>query len=577
MKSIRTKISILNVIAISIALTVAAVIASISFASFAHKSTEKNVELLCETGKNNLNYYIKSVEQSVKTVSTLIDNDLDETIDDTNLTTSYRSHMEFARKVFNESSDNTNGVFSYYYRVDLEVTDATGGRDTGEKGFWFIYNDITKDFEEHVVSALDESACPWFYTPKNENRAVWLLPYSTDNLEDVYVISYNVPVYRTISGTKSFVGVVGIEISYRTLGEQIKDIKALNHGYAFIVENEKGTIIYHPNIDLYGVTEEDRPQTPKEFVDGLKRGDRHIEYTYEGTPKHCYVLPLGNDNMMSIVVCAPTSDINNIWLDVVIKIIVAALVIIGSFIAVTIIFSRQITKPLHKLTDAAEEINRGNYDVNLDYKKDDEIGVLTTAFNKLVTNLGGYISDLNTLAYADALTSVGNRSAFNVCLRDIQKRIGEKEKGLQFGVVIFDCDDLKVINDDHGHDKGNVYLRNASHLIARVFEHSVVYRIGGDEFAVVLQGEDYEKRNELKRIFLEKSAEICSFAKEPWEEIRVSIGLAEYDPEVDNTAEEVAVHADHLMYENKRERKKGRKQKKVALNERLFFRKLILF
>lgn len=558
MKSLRTKISILNVIAISVALIVAAIIASVSFANFAHSSTERTVELLCETGKNNLNYYFKSVEQSVKTVSTLLDNDLDETIKDDDLTNTYKKHMDFAKKVFKEASKNTNGVFSFYYRVDLDVTDATGGRETGEKGFWFLYSETTKTFEEHTVSPLDESECPWFYQPKEKGEPVWLLPYSTDNLEDVYVISYNIPVYRNVNNaSKSFVGVVGIEISYNTLGEQIKDIKALSNGYAFIIENENGTIIYHPNIDLYGVSEEERPQAPKTFVDALKHGDKHVEYVYEGVAKHCYILPLGNDNMMSIVVCAPTSAVNALWLSVVTKIIIAALVLIAIFIAVTILFSHRITRPLKELTRVAEEINKGNYNVKIDYEGQDEIGVLTTTVNKLVENLSGYINDLNALAYSDALTSVHNKSAFDVRLHEIQEKIDNGEE-VEFGIAIFDCDDLKAINDQFDHDKGNVYLKNSSHLICRVFQNSLVYRVGGDEFSIVLQGEDFKNREALKKYFIEKSAEICSFAKVPWEEIRVSIGIAEYDPKVDSSVKDVVVHADHLMYENKRERKKQR-------------------
>lgn len=559
MRSIRAKITILNVIAISIALIVAAVIASVSIATFAHSSTEQTVELLCQTGKNNLNYYFKSVEQSTNTVSTLIENDLEETIKDDDYANSFREHIEYADDVFLEASENTNGVFSYYYRVDLSITDETGGRETGEKGFWYIANekDGKSVFESHEVSALDESACPWFHKPKAEGKALWLLPYSTDNLDNVYVISYNVPVYRRIGeNERRFVGVVGIEISYHTLGDQIKNIKVLQNGYAFIVDKETGLIIYHPFIDLYGKTEEERPITPPEFVKGLQRGDQHIVYKYEGVEKHCHILELSNG--MCVVVTVPTSDISNVWFSVVIKIVIAALVLIAIFITVTVLFARRITKPLKDLTVAAEEIDKGNYNVKLDYKGRDEIGILTSTVDRLIQNLGGYIADLNSLAYADALTDVRNKSAFDIVVREVQKRIDEKEEGLQFAIAIFDCDDLKTINDEFGHDKGNVYLRNASHLMCRVFQKSVIYRVGGDEFAIILTDDDFKRRETLKNQFLKKSAEICSFAKEAWEEIRVSVGIATYDPSIDKTVQDVIIHADHLMYANKRDRKKGK-------------------
>ena len=557
MKSIRTKISILNVVAISIALVVAAVIASISIASFAHSSSEKTVELSCQTGKNNLNYYFKSIEQSVNTVSNLISADLDERIDDNDLATSYHDHSNYAEMIFKQSAENTNGVFDFYYRVDLDITDATGGRETGEKGFWYIYSDESKQFEKHTVSPLDESACPWFHMPKQEGKAMWLLPYSTDNLDNVYVLSYNVPIYRTLpNNEKDFVGVAGIEISYLTLGEQIKDIKVLKNGYAFLVENESGAIIWHPKEDLYGMTAEERPQTPKDFTKGLTAGKKHIVYSYKGVRKHCHLLPLGDTIGMSIVVAVPESDINEIWLSVVIEILIAAVVLIAFFISITLLFSRRFTKPLRDLTIAAEEINKGNYAVKLDYKGEDEIGVLTTTVNILIANLRGYINDLNSLAYADALTEVRNKSAFDVLVRELQKCIDNKEKGLEFAIAIFDCDDLKTINDEYGHDKGNVYLKNSSHLMCRVFQKSIVYRIGGDEFAIILRDEDFKNRDSLKNLFVSKSAEICALAKEPWEQIRVSVGIAAYDDHIDKTVEDVLIHADNLMYANKRERKK---------------------
>ena len=538
MHSLRTKITLLNVIAVSAALLTATVIGVVSIANFGHDSSEKEMKLLCKEGKNSLNDYFDSVEQSAETISGLIQVDLKDA-DLSNLA----SHVEKADLFFKESIEHTEGVATYYYRFDPEVTN--------EQGFWYV--DEGDGLKSHAVTNISENDCPWFYGPKKDGFASWLLPYNTDSLESYTVISYNVPVYKATT----FVGVVGIEISYKTLGEQIKDIKALESGYAYIVENNNGTIIYHPKIDLLGMDPDDRPDTPKEFKKAFKRGDEHIEYTFEGIKKHCCVLPLGTDNM-SVVVCVPLAEVNNVWLKVVLQTVVAALIVVAASVVVTILFSRHLTRPLKDLTVAAEEIDKGNYNVHLNYKEDDEMGKLTNTVNTLIHNLGGYINDLNTLAYADALTSVRNRSAYDVAMRELQKRIVMNER-VEFAIALFDCDDLKVINDEYGHDKGNVYLRNACHLICRIFERSVVYRVGGDEFVVILQNEDYKERDILKTRFIKKSAEISAFAKEGFEKIRVSVGIAAYDPRIDRSVKDVAIHADHLMYENKRDRKQNNK------------------
>ena len=551
MRSIRTKSILLNLISLVAAITITTFIGAFYVAEKGHDHSAQSLALLCENGKSNLNNYFKSVEQSVNTISSLIDANLD-ALDDATFDTSFANHIEQARLIFSEASANTNGVITYYYRMDPEISN-----ETNQLGFWYIDLDGSGFVEHEVTDISDERFdCLWFFETKEAGHPIWLPPYVTDNL-DIYVVSYNVPVYRKQNnGSNRFIGVVGIEISYNTLGEQIKDIKIHRSGFAYIVENENGSIIYHPKIDILSMPEDQRPSIPSGFLKQLKSGHHHIEYTFQGVEKHGYWLELSND--MSVVVAVPLSEVNETWIKIVVQIIVVALIIITIATVLSIIFARRITKPLRELTEAAERISKGDYKVELSYKGDDEIGVLTSTMNRLITHLGGYIQDINSLAYGDSLTKVKNKNAFDVALHEMQTRIINKEQGLEFAIAILDCDDLKAINDKHGHDKGNVYLKNSSILMVSVFRHSDVYRIGGDEFAIILEGEDYEFRKELLQCFIEKSAEICAFAKEPWERIKVSIGIAVYDPEVDNSAEDVMIHADHLMYANKRERKKNK-------------------
>ena len=546
MHSVRTKIALLNVVSIIIAIFVAALISSIYVANFGHQSVEQSLTLLCETGKSNINYYLKSVEQSVNTVSRLIDQDLDD-IDEADFDAGLAKHMDEARVFFHEASENTNGVLTYYYRVDPVITEKTG-----EKGFWYTNLD-GKGFVEHEVTDIsdDQNECIWFYTPKSTGRPVWLSPYVTDNL-DAIVISYNVPVYRH----NAFIGVVGIEISYHTLGAQIKNIKVLQSGFAYIIENSDGSIIYHPYIDILSMPEEERPSMPKGFYDGFVSGQHHLTYTFQGVAKHAHWLNLSNN--MSIVVCVPEAEVESTWQPIVLQIVLGAGAVIAVIAVATIFITRSLTRPLKELTVAAEEINKGNYDVVLKSRRNDEIGLLTTTMGKLVDHLGTYIGDLNNLAYSDALTSVKNKSSFDLDLQAIQSRIDKGEE-IEFAIAMFDCDGLKDINDKYGHDKGNVYLKNSSILMGKIFSHSDLYRIGGDEFVAILMGEDYQNREELKKEFFRRSEEMSSFAKEGWEKVNVSLGIASYDKDIDSYAEDVLIHADHLMYENKRQRKRKRK------------------
>ena len=159
---------------------------------------------------------------------------------------------------------------------------------------------------------------------------------------------------------------------------------------------------------------------------------------------------------------------------------------------------------------------------------------------------------LNKKAFVDALTSVRNRNAYAEYIEELQQKLDNKEK-LEFAIGVFDCDNLKTVNDQNGHDKGDEYLKAASRLICRIFSHSPVFRIGGDEFAVILQNDDYQNREELFIQFRKSRAEIC-------EQVNITLGLAVYDPHKDISVIDVARRADQEMYENKRSRKEELKR-----------------
>lgn len=173
------------------------------------------------------------------------------------------------------------------------------------------------------------------------------------------------------------------------------------------------------------------------------------------------------------------------------------------------------------------------------------------------------VNDLNKRVFVDALTSVRNRGAFSNYIATLQERLDKKEP-LAFAISVFDCDNLKKINDQDGHDKGDIYIKTASQLICRIFQHSPVFRVGGDEFAVILQNEDYQNREALAEKFEETRIKLCAAARNRWEEPHVAIGVAVYDPELDGTVDDTVRRADKKMYENKRLRKEQARQKEQA-------------
>ena len=534
MHSIRTKITAMTVCVVIIAMAVATVFGVVAIRNIGTRSANQLLLLLCETGEKNLDHYFESVEQSVEMVSAYVESDLDG-LDDAHL----QAHLDRVSDIFMKLTYKTNGVLTYYYRIDPTVS-------TKAKGFWYVNLD-GEGFKPHEVTDItlydtqDTSALVWFTVPKATGSSVWLPPYITDNL-DVRVISYNVPVY--FDGR--FVGVIGIESDYSTMAEEVNHITLYENGFAFLNDAD-GNIIYHPRMDV--TTMETQPKVPA----GLLSEDKFIRYTFEGVEKQAVWLPLSNGMRLNVTV--PVQEISAEWQDWSFKIIVTFVVLLAVFIFFVMHFAGRLTKPLRALTAAAERVDEGDYDCMLEYDGQDEVGILTRTFNRMIPHLKTYIEDLNDLAYADALTSLHNKGAFDICIRNIQSQIEEPGGTLEFAVCIFDCNDLKTVNDGSGHDKGDIYLKETATIICEVFEHSPVFRIGGDEFAALLLNNDYKNRDALLQLFDERCSEKRSRETDSWERVDVARGIAVYDPAEDDSVNDVVRRADKNMYEDKWKRK----------------------
>lgn len=538
MHSLRTRFTVLTICVVMLAVSSLSLTSILFIRSTERSKSDQLLLLLCETGEKNLNNYFRGVQKSVSKMADYTESDLHK-VDDKSLNT----HIQKARKYFDEVASKTNGVLTYYYRIDPEVSKKV-------KGFW--YTNLNGDgFVEHKVTDItrynteDTSQLVWFTVPKREGKAIWIPPYITDNLNK-RVISYNVPIYCT----GKFIGVIGIEIDYTTMAEQINSIHLYSNGYAFLNDND-GNLFYHPRIDI---TKNPNVKTPKNIISD----STFFEYTYEGVEKQAAWLPLKNG--MRLNVSVPVYESEGSWARLFTNISVISLIILVLACIFTMFYTRHITKPLKQLTEAAENVDKGNYDYKLTYFKDDEVGKLTKTFKHLVDDFKKHIGDLNYKVFTDALTHIKNKAAFTAACNEIQEQIDNKSLKQPFAVGIFDCNNLKYINDVFGHEKGDIYLRKASSAICNVFVHSPVFRIGGDEFAVILRNFDYEHRESLLKQFEATTTEINASTKNKWETVDIAVGIADFDETSDQYISDVVRRADRIMYENKQKLKAGRRK-----------------
>ncbi len=536
MRSLKTKL------AVTMLFVIFAVILAITFLSVffirntATRKSDQLLLMLCKNGKYSLDYYFDSVQNSVNNITSFVESDL-EGLSDAQL----EKHMENAREYFDYVISQTNGVLTYYYRIDPAVSSKV-------KGFWYT-NLNGNGFSEHQVTDItlydvnDTSKLVWFTVPKFQGSPIWLPPYITDNL-DVRVISYDAPIYY--KGT--FIGVVGIEIDYSAMAKEVDSIKFYDHGYAFLSDAD-GTLFYHPYIDVANLpsgTTVHMPYTNTADSSSLK-------YVYNGVQKEAVWLPLSNGMYLNIAV--PIDETQGEWRGLIVNILIcSAIALIAAGIFLVFILGL-ITRPIEELTEAAEQVDKGNFDIELSYDQDDEIGRLTKSFKKLSGNMKAHINALNEQAFIDSLTHVRNKGAFLLAIEELQEQINNRSVDPNFALGEFDCDGLKRINDEYGHDKGDIYLKNACRTISDVFKRSPVYRVGGDEFYIILQHEDFHNREFLLSRLDKVIDEINASAENPWDQVCLSKGFAIYDPAEDNIVQKIMQRADTLMYENKRERK----------------------
>ncbi|MGX8704207.1 MAG: GGDEF domain-containing protein, partial [bacterium] len=155
-----------------------------------------------------------------------------------------------------------------------------------------------------------------------------------------------------------------------------------------------------------------------------------------------------------------------------------------------------------------------------------------------------HLAQAQSKANVDALTGVKSKYAWQNAEEQLGREIAE-HRSSEFAITVLDVNDLKKVNDLKGHQAGDRYLCDACKIICTIFKHSPVFRIGGDEFAVLSRGEDYARVEEL----VEKVSDHNAMALQTGG-IVIACGMAKYRDE--ETVTEVFACADQRMYENKR-------------------------
>ena len=255
------------------------------------------------------------------------------------------------------------------------------------------------------------------------------------------------------------------------------------------------------------------------------------------------------------------------------------LIIVVMVFLVLVYIYRHYIKKLSHLKDSVKLYSQGkNANIASDIEKNatgqDEISVLAMQVSSMILELENYMRNLletakelrdtkqkadamNELATKDALTGIRNKTAYDTAVKQLDQEIGQG--AIEFSIAMIDLNYLKRINDTFGHEQGNIAIKRLCYIVCHVFKHSPVFRIGGDEFIVILKNDDYKNRIQLLEDF-NKGIEVLSKDDKlsVWERVSAAIGMADFNPAVDSSVENVFARADKAMYQRKKEMKAAR-------------------
>ena len=507
MRSIRSKITAIAIAAILISMLIIVYIYYTMLQTESDKQAAETMNLLARNTEQTLEKYIESIEQSVEMAANLASDTLDSVIlVENNVAGSHAdpaartaeqaaaadqylaAHCTDIQEAFASVASRTNGVVTYYYCLSADVSENIHG---------FFFSKVGKTgFEEQPplvareLDPADMAHTTWYYTPIRRGRPSWVGPYLAHFLDEMWTYSYLVPIYK--AGT--LIGVLGMDIPFETLVEQIRDIRVYKTGFACLID-EDNRILYHPELEIGSMPDDFGISGLNEMLRQTDNGDELIHYSADGVERVMAFSTLSNG--MKLLITAPAQEIyaSRQQMSRVILIVTAVAIVIST--ALLLIVMGLITKPLQGLTTAARKLTAGDFDAELNYRGQDEVGQLTETFIQMRDQQKKYIEDLNHQIYTDKLTGLPNmRHFFHLARAEKQRLLTE---GGHPVMLWFDLMGMKHFNRQFGFEEGDRLICDFAEILKRHYGENRLCRYSDDHFAAVSDEETVEK--ELQALF----------------------------------------------------------------------------
>lgn len=556
-RTLQTQLILAPTIAMIIGLSFGLVSSIVTNVEIRESHISKSLALSVENVSRGLDETFLITDSCVEDIQLIAENQFptkQDLIDDAN----FEETLSLLSRIFGLAAKNSSYVCAYWLAVDPNIRGARPLDEPGE-GFFYVRDKGAKNFYSHEVTNIakfwedpeaNKGNIAWWTTVSQTKTAIWLDPYYNANV-DQNMITYTMPFFTR---DDEFLGAVGLDLQFDELTASIANA-ALEYpkgtAHPFLMR-EDGVMVWHPVYHSEFYDDQGRytgghrnwTDIQPNFSEGLHDGEQY-SYHYQGVDKRAALRKLSNNMIYVLTVEQGVLNAPFIWLmwtPILVYLLATAVII-----AFMVFIVRRSLRPLRELREAVNRVEQGDLSVHIKKRTNDEIGELTESFAKMVESLRSERAALNALAARDGLTGVKNQAAYREKVAQIDAAIIKGEA--RFATIMVDVDDLKTINDTKGHINGDKAIRCTCVALCRTFIHSPVYRVGGDEFVAIVDGEDYEKREELVAALRALSG------TEATDLYTFSVGLATYQPGIDESFDSVFQRSDGIMYQEKRRKK----------------------
>lgn len=439
----------------------------------------------------------------------------------------------------------------------------------GKTRYYSVTDELIAGKFVQETEKFDARTRDWYIIAEKNHKPVFSSIYEHFVMNDL-AISAAYPIYDK-NGVLE--GVLGTHIILSNINKYLSEVVKNDRAIAYVIERDSGELIGNsmgkPNFENFGDNNIERRTIgeidDKYIMDAYRK--------YRQNPSSNFITKTENDKLhisftpykkygldWLIITSIPESQYTaGITESIKFSILVSVIALLIAII-IYIKSTEIVLRPVYSLIHTTEKFAGGDLSQRAKIIRNDEIGKLSAAFNKMAEQLYALINTLEDkvaertrelekrndeivyLSYHDQLTGLYNRRYFENELKRLDKQVH-----LPLTIVMADMNGLKLVNDSLGHAIGDELLKKVSEVILKGCRaDDIIARLGGDEFVILMSKTDeYEAGQIIKRIknlaLKEKSGPI---------DLSISFG---YGTKVrnDEKIEDVLKKAEDQMYRNK--------------------------